>query len=46
MDNFGVLINIFEDIFDYGKVMFLELILSDIDVDIFLELWLKDWKVV
>ena len=46
MDNSGASINTFEDILDYGKAMLLESISSDIDVDILLELWPKDWKAV
>ena len=44
MDNSGASINTFEDILDYGKAMLLESISSDIDVDILLELWPKDWN--
>ena len=46
MDNSGASINTFEDVLDYGKAMLLESISSDIDVDILLELWPKDWKAV
>ena len=46
MDNSGASINTFEDILDYGKSMLFESISSDIDVDILLELWPKDWKAV
>ena len=45
-NNSGASINKFEDLLDYGKAMLLESISSDIDVDILLELWPKDWKAV
>ena len=44
MDNSGASIKTFEDIVAYGKAMLLESISSDIDVDILLALWPKDWK--
>ena len=46
MDNSGASINTFENILDYGKAMLLESISCDIDVDIPLQLWPKDWKAV
>ena len=46
MDNSGASIKTFEDILAYGKAMLLESISSDIDVDILLALWPKDWKAV
>ena len=44
MDNSGASIKTFEDIVAYGNAMLLESISSDIDVDILLALWPKDWK--
>ena len=46
MDNSGSSIETFEEILVYGKEMLLESISSDIDVDILLALWPKDWKAV
>ena len=46
MDNSGASKKTFEDILAYGKAMLLESISSDIDVDILLALWPKDWKAV
>ena len=46
MDNSGASIRTFEDILAYGKAMLLESISSDIDVDILLTLWPKDWAAV
>lgn len=46
MDNSGASIKTFEDILAYRKAMLLESISSDIDVDILLALWPKDWKAV
>ena len=46
MDNSGSSIETFEEILVYRKEMLLESISSDIDVDILLALWPKDWKAV
>lgn len=46
MEDIGVLIKLFEDIFEYGKIMLFIFVGDDIDVDILSVLWLKNWNVV
>ena len=44
MDSSGASFKTFEDILASGKTMLLESITSDIDIDILLALWRKDWN--